>query len=106
MSGHVHCTAEIVEVESTDNNRKLQFKAPKEWMKYIVPKGFIAINGCSLTIGEVDGDVFSVYLIPETIRVTVFGSQTVGSLVNIEIDTQTQVIVDTVERVLASASSS
>lgn len=101
----MHCTAEIIQIESSDNNRKLYFKVPPQWMKYILPKGFIAIDGCSLTVGEVDGDVFSVYLIPETIKVTVFASRAVGSLVNIEIDTQTQVIVDTVERVLASANS-
>lgn len=39
-----------------------------EWMKYILPKGFISVDGCSLTIGEVTDETFSVYLIPETLR--------------------------------------
>lgn len=69
-------------------------------MKYILPKGFIAVDGCSLTVGETWGDGFSVYLIPETIRVTVFAFKTQGDNVNIEIEAQTQAIVDTVERVV------
>jgi riboflavin synthase len=66
----------------------------------VLPKGFIAVDGCSLTVGEVDGRRFSVYLIPETLRVTVFGFKGVGDLVNIEVEAQTQAIVDTVERVI------
>lgn len=44
-----------------------------EWIKYVLAKGFVAVNGCSLTVGEVGEDWFSVYLIPETLRVTTFG---------------------------------
>jgi len=61
------------------------------------------VDGCSLTVGEVGPDWFTVYLIPETLRVTVFGSRKVGDLVNIEVDSQTQTIVDTVERVVAAS---
>lgn len=71
-----------------------------EWMKYILPKGYIAVDGCSLTIGEVTDTTFSVYLIPETLRVTVLGEKGEGDVVNVEVETQTQAIVDTVERVL------
>lgn len=49
------------------------------------------MDGCSLTIGEVWEDKFTVYLIPETMRVTVFGAKTAGDSVNIEIEAQTQV---------------
>ncbi|GAX78976.1 hypothetical protein CEUSTIGMA_g6416.t1 [Chlamydomonas eustigma] len=103
VSGHVHVTGEVQSVEDTANNRKLVFHVPdSKWMKYIMAKGYIAVNGCSLTIGEVQDTTFSVYLIPETLRVTVFGSMKVADKVNIEIETQTQAIVDTTERVVAS----
>ena len=66
----------------------------------------VALNGCSLTIGDSERDAesgeawFSVYLIPETLRVTVFGELREGDAVNVEVESQTQVIVDTVERVV------
>ncbi|KAK9818421.1 hypothetical protein WJX72_012454 [[Myrmecia] bisecta] len=101
VSGHVHTTARIASIEQTDNNRKISFQVPEQWMKYILPKGFIAVDGTSLTVGEVGADWFTVYLIPETLRVTVLGSKVEGDLVNIEIESQTQAIVDTVEKVVA-----
>ena len=60
------------------------------------------MDGCSLTVGEVQGNSFNVWLIPETLRVTTFGQRKVGDAVNTELDAQTVAIVDTVERVLAS----
>ena len=103
VSGHVHTTARVSKIERTENNRKLTFTLAdaKQWMRYIMPKGFISLDGCSLTVGEVGVDWFTVYLIPETLRVTVHGSRAVGDIVNIEIDSQTQVIVETVERYLS-----
>lgn len=65
-------------------------------------QGFIAVDGCSLTVGEVSDDTFNVWLIPETLRATTFGEKRVGDLVNMELDAQTVAIVDTVERVLAA----
>lgn len=101
VSGHVHAQAKIVEQEDTDNNRKVVFELDARWSKYILPKGFVAVDGCSLTVGETSPGRFNVWLIPETIRQTVFGGKGVGSTVNIEIESQTQTIVDTIERVLA-----
>lgn len=102
VSGHVHCTAIIVAVQETEKNRRVTFEVSEsKWMKYILPKGFISVDGCSLTVGEVSGTQFTVYLIPETIRITVFGTKKQGDAVNIEVEAQTQAIVDTVERVLA-----
>ncbi len=68
----------------------------------MVKKGYIGIDGCSLTIGDVTDSAFCVHLIPETLNRTLFGQRAVGDSVNIEFDPQTQVIVDTVERVLAA----
>lgn len=101
VSGHVHSTAEITLVDETEDNRRLQFRVNEtSWMKYIMPKGYIGVDGCSLTVGEVGDDWFSVYLIPETLRVTVLGEKGKGDTVNVEIEAQTQAIVDTVERVV------
>jgi len=100
VSGHVHTTAEVIGIEETENNKQITFKVPERWMKYILPKGFIAVDGISLTVGEVGDDRFCVYLIPETLRATTLGAKAKGDFVNIEIDSQTQAIVDTVEQIM------
>ncbi|AXK40279.1 riboflavin synthase subunit alpha [Crenobacter cavernae] len=101
MSGHIVATGEVTEVIESPNNRTLWFRLPRELMKYVLAKGYIGVDGCSLTIGSVDGERFCVHLIPETLTRTLMGVRRVGDLVNIEIDPNTQAIVDTVERVLA-----
>ncbi|MBN6065691.1 riboflavin synthase subunit alpha [Aggregatibacter actinomycetemcomitans] len=102
LSGHVYCTAEIIERLPSENNLQIWFKLPtKDVMKYVLTKGFIAVDGISLTIGEVREQCFCVNLIPETLHRTLIGKKAVGDKVNIEIDPQTQAIVDTVERYLA-----
>ena len=101
LSGHVYCTASVSQIIESENNRQVWFKLPtKDVMKYILTKGFIAIDGISLTIGEVKDDEFCVNLIPETLHRTLIGKRQIGDLVNIEIDPQTQAIVDTVENYL------
>eukprot|EP00892_Ulva_mutabilis_P010461 jgi/Ulvmu1/7788/UM004_0017.1 len=101
VSGHIHTTAEIVQLEQSADNSMMKFKvADVDWMKYIMPKGFIAVDGCSLTVGEVGEDWFKVYLIPETMRVTVLGTKQEGDSANVEIEAQTQAIVTAVERVV------
>ena len=161
VSGHVHTTAKIVSASRSGEDVRLEFEMrDATWMKYVLKKGFIAVDGCSLTVGEVctllrmsarctptpgiahgsqvflragcvaaalssnaqtsmpnarhdamrnlwicvqvtDGS-FSVYLIPETLRMTVLGDKQEGSFVNVEVEAQTQAIVDTVERVVAN----
>ncbi|MDA5479163.1 riboflavin synthase subunit alpha [Yersinia intermedia] len=102
MSGHIICTAEIVKIYTSENNRQIWFRMPSfDLMKYVSHKGFIGIDGISLTIGEVVGNRFCVHLIPETLSRTTLGKKRLGHRVNIEIDPQTQAVVDTVERVLA-----
>lgn len=68
-------------------------QVPQQFMKYILPKGFIAVDGISLTVGEVGDDWFTVYLIPETLRVTTLGVRAVGDAVNLEVESQTQVLI-------------
>ncbi|HHC7351452.1 TPA: riboflavin synthase subunit alpha [Vibrio campbellii] len=102
MSGHISLMAEISEVIDTPNNRTILFTLPQESMKYVLAKGYIGLDGCSLTIGEVEDNRFSVHLIPETLERTLFGRRQAGEKINVEFDPQTQAIVDTVERVLAA----
>jgi len=102
MSGHISLMAEIADVIDTPNNRTIWFTLPEESMKYVLAKGYIGLDGCSLTIGEVEDTRFSVHLIPETLERTLFGRRQVGEKINVEFDPQTQAIVDTVERVLAA----
>ena len=101
MSGHIIAMAEVVRIEKSTNNYRIWFQVPESLRKYIFTKGYIGIDGISLTIGEVEDRVFDVNLIPETMNRTNIGTRKVGDQVNIEIDPQTQAIVDTVERVLA-----
>lgn len=101
MSGHILATTPIVDIEDTPNNRTIWFGLPEAAAPYILTKGFVGLNGCSLTIGDVAAGRFNVHLIPETLSRTLFGTCRVGDAVNLEIDAQTQAVVDTVQRVLA-----
>ncbi|HJV07946.1 MAG TPA: riboflavin synthase subunit alpha [Chromobacteriaceae bacterium] len=101
MSGHIMCLATVADVIRSPNNCTVWFEMPSALMKYIFTKGYIGIDGCSLTIGQVESNRFCVHLIPETLERTIIQWRQVGDHINIEIDPQTQAIVDTVERVLA-----
>lgn len=102
VSGHVDDMAEIIAIETPENNHVVTFTVSPEIMKYIFAKGFVALDGASLTIVDPDpvAGTFMVWFIPETLRLTTFGHKTVGDYVNVEVEQQTRVIVDTVERVL------
>ncbi|NUF27169.1 riboflavin synthase subunit alpha [Gilliamella sp. ESL0254] len=102
MSGHISCTATIVNIEKTTTNCQMTLQLPPQFSKYVLYKGFIGIDGASLTVGEVSDNCFHIHLIPETLAITTLDAKKVGDKVNIEIDSQTQAIVDTVERVLAT----
>ncbi|HVR29926.1 MAG TPA: riboflavin synthase subunit alpha [Thermoanaerobaculia bacterium] len=102
LSGHVDGTAEITAVERPPGNHVVTFRAPRELLRYVFPKGFIALDGCSLTVVDVnrDASTFTVHLVPETLRVTTFGDKRPGDRVNLEIERRTQAIVDTVREVV------
>lgn len=106
LSGHVDAVATLSQLRRPENNHVLRFEVPAPWMNYVFNKGFMAVNGASLTVADShrapDGSGwFEVWLIPETLRMTTFGDKAEGARVNLEIERQTQVIVDTVERILA-----
>lgn len=103
LSGHVYTMAKVINRIESENNLQMWFELPDpNLMKYILIKGFIAVDGISLTVGDVRMNEFCVNLIPETIHRTLIGKRKEGEFVNIEIDPQTQAIVDTVERYLAN----
>ncbi|PZQ45103.1 MAG: riboflavin synthase [Micavibrio aeruginosavorus] len=98
LSGHVDFKAQIESVSVFDGNKVIRFTVPSQSMRYIFAKGYIAVNGCSLTVSEADKrqNWFEVWLIPETRRMTTFEAKNTGDAVNIEIERATQVVVDTV----------
>jgi riboflavin synthase len=100
--GHVSDTATISSMALDGPRAHIELKVREPWSRYIFPRGFLSINGCSLTLAEADGDTgfCRVNLIPETIRVTGLFQYKVGDRLNIEVEQQTQVLVDVVERVL------
>jgi len=103
VSGHVSGMVELVGLEETTNERNLRFSAPPDLMKYLLHKGYVSLDGASLTLAFVDNRLsqIGVCLIPETIARTTLGRVKPGDRINLEVDSQTQAIVDTVERVLA-----
>jgi len=107
VSGHVHGKANIITVDNSNkDNCMMVFDVPQTLMKYLFYKGFVSLNGASLTVADINKaqNTISVYFIPETLQKTTYGTKKVGDDVNIEIDTQTQSIVDTVERYLEERS--
>jgi riboflavin synthase len=102
LSGHIIGTATITHILQEKEERLLSLTCPPLWMKYFFSKGFIALDGVSLTISEVDKQEakVSVALIPLTQQLTTLGTKGVGASVNVEIDSFTQITVDSVERLL------
>lgn len=102
LSGHIAATAAVREVKTTPGNTVVTATVPRPWLRYLMAKGFVALNGASLTIQELDrsGGTISVALIPETLARTTFGHIAVGDELNLEVDSQTQAVVDTVTALL------
>ena len=91
--------------DAIETNHKIRFGIPEAFRPYVFAKGYIAVNGASLTVAEVNRKEgwFEVWLIPETLRMTVFGAKKVGDQVNIEIERSTQVVVDTVRETVEAS---
>lgn len=102
MAGHIATTAEVVELSIKETGAFITFRMPPQWGKYVFPRGFIGVNGCSLTVADVEDNVVTINLIPETLRQTTFARYQAGELLNIEVDHQTMVLVDVVERTIKS----
>lgn len=101
VSGHIHTTATLAKRIDSERNCRLYLTLEPKWLAYILAKGFVAVDGASLTVGEVDANGFWLHLIPETLALTILGDAQEGQKINIEADQQTITIVETVERILA-----
>ena len=86
VSGHVDGVGEVISVESEGGSHRVQIRVPKPLHRFIAPKGSITVEGVSLTVNEVEDDVFGVNLIPHTWDVTTLGELKPGARVNLEID--------------------
>ena len=100
LSGHIMATGIVHSKTKRGEGFDFTIRIPEDIRKYVMEKGYIAVDGISLTVGEVREGVFSLHIIPETLRLTTLLSKEVGDAVNLEIDSTTQTIVATVERVL------
>jgi riboflavin synthase len=107
LSGHIDGLAKVIDLFTTEHNVSITFLLDVSLKKYVFNKGFIGVHGTSLTANEVNQGLgsFTVWLIPETLRKTNLGSLVVGDYVNIEVHRETQVIVDTLERMLTTDAS-
>ena len=106
LSGHIDFGARGAAVREPENNHVLRLAVPAPWMRYVFAKGYIAVNGASLTVADAQRDPggsgwFEVWLIPETLRQTTFADKRVGDSLNVEIERSTQVMVDTVRDAVA-----
>ena len=101
VSGHIHGTGEVLTVVNRQTTKNLQIKIPTSLREYFFYKGYVALNGCSLTIGKVLKTSFYIHLIPETVSVTTFKDIKKGDLINIEIEQATINTVETVKRVMS-----
>ena len=86
VSGHADGVARIVAKREFDGMTYFEFQIPAALAKFIAQKGSVALDGASLTVNTVDGDRFSVLLIPHTLAVTTWGERQAGDRVNLEVD--------------------
>jgi riboflavin synthase len=86
VSGHVDGVGEVLSVEAEGGSHRLRIRAPRPLHRMIAPKGSITVEGVSLTVNEVEDDVFGLNIIPHTWDVTTLGRLAAGSRVNLEID--------------------
>ncbi|MCZ4280139.1 riboflavin synthase [Kiloniella laminariae] len=104
VSGHVDGVASVVRIVAEGDSRRFTFEAPEELAKYIAPKGSVVLDGVSLTVNEVEGNLFGVNIIPHTAEMTTLGQWQVGEyskgdcLVNLEIDLLARYVGQLLER--------
>jgi len=100
VSGHIHGVGKVLKVINKAKTKDLLIKIPQDLREYFFYKGYVALNGCSLTIGKVLKSSFYIHLIPETLTITTFKDIALGDIINIEVDQSTINTVETVKRVM------
>jgi len=86
VTGHIDCTGKIASMESRGESVILNIIIPREFEQLVVGKGSIALDGVSLTVGKIEGNILSVHIIPHTLKVTTLGFKEKGDKVNVEFD--------------------
>ncbi len=86
VSGHVDCTGTVVSRKPDARSIRFTFEVPAEYSRYVAKKGSVCIDGVSLTVNEVSGNVFELNIIPHTAEVTIFDDYVPGTVVNVEVD--------------------
>jgi riboflavin synthase len=86
VAGHVDGLATLMQREDLTEMAQLTLRGPAPLARFIAPKGSVALDGVSLTVNEVDGDIFTVLIIPHTLKVTTLGALAAGAEVNLEVD--------------------
>jgi riboflavin synthase len=86
VSGHVDGLADMVSISPDGDSYRLKIRAPQNLKHFIAPKGSVALNGISLTVNEVEDDIFGINIIPHTWDVTTMGQAKVGDKINMEVD--------------------
>ena len=86
VSGHVDGLAQVIARADVDGSAHLTLRAPAELARFIAGKGSVSLDGVSLTVNEVTGDIFSVLIIPHTLQMTTLGERAVGDEANLEVD--------------------
>ena len=100
VSGHIHGVGIIKSINDRGQTKDLRIQPPASLMEYLFYKGYVGLNGCSLTIGKVFKSSFNIHLIPETIKATNFQKMKKGDLINIEIDQTTINTVETIKKIM------
>ncbi|MDB9813006.1 riboflavin synthase subunit alpha [Gammaproteobacteria bacterium] len=100
VSGHIHGVGVVKSINDRGQTKDLKIQAPASLMQYLFYKGYVGLNGCSLTIGKVFKSSFNIHLIPETIKVTNFQKMKKGDLINIEIDQTAINMVETIKKIM------
>lgn len=102
VSGHVSGTTVLKAISRDGGEWRGTLALDSAWAAYVFHKGFIALDGCSLTVARLDRDAgtFEVALIPETLERTLWGQREEGAVINVEVDVDTQAIVTTLGRIL------
>ena len=86
VQGHVDCLGTIKSIKSNGNSTDFYISLPNEYLKFIIPKGSVTIDGVSLTVNEVMDDSFRLTIIPHTVQNTLFKNYKTGTKVNLETD--------------------
>jgi riboflavin synthase len=98
VQGHVDGTARLVEQVCDEREWRLTVQPPAELMKFIAPKGSVALDGVSLTVAKVDANTFEVALIPTTVQLTALANRAIGWPYNLETDIVSKTVVNWLER--------